>query len=71
MNEINGERCESCGMPIEKGKYCGYCAPDGKLKSRAEIRGGWINFAVNNEGISREEAEKRIDEEMKKMPAWK
>jgi hypothetical protein len=71
MNEFNNKRCESCGIPIKKGEYCEYCAPDGKLKSREEIREGWINFSAKNEGISREEAEKKIDEEMKKLPFWK
>jgi hypothetical protein len=71
MDELPDKKCESCGMPIEKGKYCEYCAPDGKLKSREEIREGWISFAVNSEGISRKTAEKRVDEEMRMMPAWK
>lgn len=44
-----------------------FCTPDGKLRSQEEIRKRWINFAVRNKGISREEAEKRIDEKMKKM----
>jgi len=63
--------CESCGMPIDSGKYCKYCAPGGRLKSKEQVRDGWINFTVSNQGLSREKAEKKVDEQMKKMPAWK
>ena len=29
--------CESCGMPIESGRYCGYCTDDsGALQSFEE-----------------------------------
>ena len=73
--------CESCGMPMQKSedhggsdinnKYCQYCAPDGALMSRERIKEGWINYTTKTENISREEAEKKVDEEMAKMPAWK
>ena len=63
--------CESCGMPIEKGKYCQYCAPNGKLKTMEEVRESWSNFVMKQEGISKEEALKKVDEAMKKLPAWK
>lgn len=73
--------CESCGMLIQKAedhgagdienKYCKYCADEqGNLKSKEKIREGWINFSVKSENISREESEKKVDEEMAKMPAW-
>ena len=61
--------CESCGMPMQRveehgggdinNKYCKHCAPDGKLMSREQIRGGWIGFAMRTENISRQEAEKK------------
>jgi len=73
--------CESCGMPMENAemhgagdegcKYCKFCAPDGNLKPREEVREGWIGFAMATDKINREEAEKKIDAEMAKMPAWK
>ena len=73
--------CESCGFPMERpqdygggdiqNRYCKNCAPDGELMSRELIREGWINYAIKTENISREEAEKRVDEEMAKMPAWR
>jgi hypothetical protein len=52
-------------------KYCKNCAPDGKLMSRKQIREGWISYIIKTEGIPKEEAEKKVDEEMAKMPAWK
>ena len=73
--------CVSCGMPMEmaddhgggdiKSQYCKYCAPDGKLKNREEIRSGWINALMRMEEVSKEEATKRVDEQMPKMPAWR
>lgn len=73
--------CESCGMPMdteedhgggdEGNKYCQYCCDEeGNLKSREAVRNGWIN-SLEQEGMDREEAEKKVDQEMKKMPAWK
>ena len=73
--------CESCGMPMkvpqDRGagdincKYCIYCAPDGKLKSREEVRAGWIAASMRMGNLTRAEATKRVDEVMPKMPAWK
>jgi len=74
--------CESCGMPMEKpgdfgggdtkNRYCVHCTtPEGKLKSRTEVREGMINFYVTVMKKPREEAEKFVDESMSKMPAWK
>lgn len=42
-------------------KYCKNCAPEGRLMNREQI----------TENISKEEAEKNVDETMAKMPAWK
>ena len=73
--------CESCGMPMQKpedhgagnisNKYCKHCAPDGRLMSREQIRKGWISYTIRTENVSMEEAEKKVNEEMAKMPAWK
>jgi len=73
--------CESCGMPMEdasqhgggniKNPYCVYCTtPDGKLKSRREVREGMVAFYMS-QGKTRKEAEKFVDEHMAKMPVWK
>ena len=74
--------CESCGMPMPEAKdhgggdvgnpYCVHCTHEtGKLKSRAEIREGMINLYMSRMGKPREEAEKFVDQQMKKFPAWK
>ena len=73
--------CESCGMPMTKkedfgaqdtkNKYCRYCTDaEGKLKSREEVRKGWIEFAKST-GKTQEESESYVDSQMEKMPAWK
>jgi hypothetical protein len=80
MEEKN--TCESCGMPMRDtsqhgGKdvnnpYCIYCTDEtGKLKSREQVREGMIGFFMKSENKTREDAEKHVDEHMKKMPAWK
>jgi putative hemolysin len=74
--------CGSCGMPMRKPKhhgggevgnpYCVYCADEtGKLKSHQEVREGMIHLCMAQMGKSRDEAEKFVDEEMGKLPAWK
>ncbi len=81
QKEVIFMNCESCGMPMGKPedhgagdihlKYCKYCAPDGKLRSKEEIREGWINAVMRMEKISRHEAETRVDSVMPQMPAWR
>jgi thioredoxin-related protein len=74
--------CESCGMPMQKkeefgggneeNKYCVYCTDaQGNLKSRDEVRQGMIGFYMQMKNATKEEAEKIVDEQMAKMPAWK
>ena len=51
------QTCESCGMPIETGRYCGYCTDEnGALQSfdiRFERMVGWQ--ARRDPAASREE----------------
>lgn len=74
--------CESSGTPMPEAKdhgggdvnnpFCVYCTDEaGKLKSRAEIREGMINLYTSRMGKPREEAEKFVDEQMNKLPAWR
>ena len=70
--------CENCAFPMHKpedhgvtNKYCKFCAPDGKLRKRGEVREGWINAVMEMDDLSRKEAEKKVDGAMPKMPAWK
>ena len=58
------------GKPFNR--YCINCTDDqGNLKSRDDVRRGWIEFTITSKGIPQEEAEKIVDEQMAQMPAWK
>src|SRR2546430_742550 len=64
--------CESCGMPIETGRYCGYCTDEtGALQSfdeRFERMTAWQ--ARRNPGATRQEIERQTLDYMATMPAW-
>ena len=64
--------CESCGMPIETGRYCGHCTDEsGQLHSfdqRFERMVAWQ--ARRDPGASREELERQTLSYMATMPAW-
>lgn len=64
--------CESCGMPIETGRYCGYCTDDsGQLQSfdeRFERMVAWQ--ARRDPKAAREELERQTLDYMATMPAW-
>ncbi len=67
------QSCESCGMPIETGRYCGHCTDEtGQLQSfeqRFERMTGWQ--ARRHPGLAREEIERQTLEYMATMPAWR
>ena len=67
------QSCESCGMPIETGRYCGYCTDEnGTLQSfdiRFERMADWQ--ARRDPGASREEIERQTLDYMATMPAWR
>jgi hypothetical protein len=63
---------EMHGAGIEQNPYCVYCTDaEGHLKSREQVREGWIQFTVDAMGKSRGEAEREVDAAMAEMPAWK
>ncbi len=63
--------CESCGMPIESGPYCGHCVDaDGRLQefdTRFDRMVGWAQRA----GADRATAEAQTRDYMRGMPAWR
>jgi hypothetical protein len=65
--------CESCGMPIETGRYCGYCTDEnGRLQAfeeRFERMTAWQ--ARRSPGTPREEIERQTLDYMATMPAWR
>jgi hypothetical protein len=65
--------CQSCGMPIETGPYCQYCADDhGRLHSFEESLERMTQFTMRQEPkLDRKAAEDRVRAHMRMMPAWK
>lgn len=65
--------CESCGMPIESGRYCANCTDaDGNLQSfdeRFERMTAWQQRSHPEQ--SRAEVEQATRAYMSTMPAWK
>jgi len=64
--------CESCGMPIETGRYCAHCTDEsGALQSfeeRFTRMTAWQ--ARRNPGATSEEIERQTLSYMATMPAW-
>jgi hypothetical protein len=76
-----GQKCESCGMPMmsindhaaknTRSRYCKYCTnAEGMLQSPQERLEKLTAFLMED-GLSREAANKKALEQMRKMPAWK
>jgi hypothetical protein len=67
-----GVSCESCGMPIETGRYCSHCTDgDGRLQpfeERFERMVAWQ--ARRDPAAPREELERATLAYMATMPAW-
>lgn len=65
--------CESCGMPIETGRYCAHCTDaDGALQdfdTRFARMVGWAHR--EDPELSPEEAEQRTLAYMATLPAWR
>jgi hypothetical protein len=65
--------CESCGMPIETGRYCAHCTDaEGGLQpfeERFERMVAWQ--ARRDPGASREELERATLAYLATMPAWR
>ena len=65
--------CESCGMPIETGRYCGHCTDEsGQLQSfdqRFERMVAWQ--ARRDPAAAREDLERQTLRYMATMPAWR
>lgn len=64
--------CESCGMPIESGPYCGYCVDEhGNLQAFEERFERMVSWQARQEpGASREQLEESTLAYLARMPAW-
>ena len=71
MNDTH--HCQSCGMPVEAGPYCQYCADsNGDLHSFEETVVRMTQFMKTQEpGISDAQAEEKTLGHMATMPAWR
>jgi hypothetical protein len=65
--------CESCGMPIETGRYCAYCTDEnGELQSFDERFARMVGWQERRHPEqSREEVEAATLAYMATMPAWR
>lgn len=70
---MSQSNCQSCGMPIEHGPYCQYCADDhGRLHGFQETVRRMSAFWQSRDGsLTSERAEQQTLEHMAQMPAWK
>lgn len=64
--------CESCGMPIDNGSYCTHCVDaEGRLQDFETRFERMVQWALREEqGLARDEAERRTQAYMARMPAW-
>lgn len=65
--------CESCGMPVESGRYCAHCTDaDGNLHAFEERFERMISWQARREpDASREQLEAETLDHMATLPAWK
>ena len=64
--------CESCGMPIDKGRYCQYCTDgDGKLFGFEETVARMSEFMRRQDAsLTEDQARRKTLAHMARMPAW-
>ena len=70
---MSQHHCESCGMPVEAGPYCQYCADEsGKLHSFEEsVRRMTAFMQSTDSSLTPQQAEEKTLAYMAGMPAWK
>ena len=75
---VNTERCLSCGMPLTAEsarpdtQYCMHCTDDtGALQAFEERFERMTQWAMRQDGLTREAAESSTRDYMRSMPAWR
>lgn len=64
--------CESCGMPIENGRYCQYCVDEtGKLQDFDTRFGRMVDWQLGENDGDRAAAERDTLAYMATLPAWR
>lgn len=71
MSDTHG--CESCGMPIESGRYCAHCTDaDGNLQTFEERFERMVSWQARREpDASRADLEAKTLAYMGTLPAWR
>ncbi|WP_255346404.1 zinc ribbon domain-containing protein [Cellulomonas sp. URHD0024] len=69
---MSDHHCESCGMPVETGRYCAYCTDaDGNLQAFEERFERMVDWQARREpSASREQLEADTLDHMATLPAW-
>jgi hypothetical protein len=72
MSETNS-RCESCGMPVDAGRYCEHCVDEsGRLQDFDTRFARMVSCVMRKDThLSRPEAERQTIAYMSTMPAWR
>jgi hypothetical protein len=70
---MSQNHCHSCGMPVENGPYCQYCADgSGNLHPFDEtVRRMAAFWQSTDSTLTAQAAERKTLEHMAQMPAWK
>jgi len=64
--------CESCGLPIETGRYCQYCVDEtGALQDFDTRFGRMVDHLLRERGGERVAAEHDTLAHMATLPAWR
>lgn len=65
--------CESCGMPIETGRYCPHCVDSNGQLQDFEVRfERMVQWSLRKQPeLSRAVAEQRTLDYMASLPAWR
>lgn len=66
-------QCESCGMPVESGRYCTYCTNEhGELQTFDERFAKMVAWQQGRDpGAARIELERQTLDYLATMPAWR
>ncbi len=70
---MSDQYCESCGMPVESGRYCVHCTDaDGNLQSFEERFDRMVAWQARRDpGASRDRLEAETLDHMSTLPAWR
>jgi len=72
MSHPQTHSCESCGMPIENGRYCQYCVDEtGALQAFDDRFARMVDWQLREKGCDRAEAERDTLAYMATLPAWR